>query len=114
MPYIQARLSIKLDDNQKNDVQSKLTDVVSAAFSKPKNYIMTEIQDECSLYMAGNKVEKGAYISISLLGSAAKDKCNAVTQKVCDMLNSDYGISGSGVYITYHPTELWGWNGMMF
>ena len=114
MPYIQARLSIKLDETQKSDIQSKLTDYVSEAFSKPKNYIMTEIQDECSLYMSGNKAEKRAYISVSLLGSTTKDRCNSVTQKVCDFLSSEYGLNGSNIYITYHPTELWGWNGMMF
>ena len=114
MPYIQARLSTKLDENQKSDLQSKLTDVVSLAFSKPKNYVMAEVQDECSLYMAGNKTEKGAYISVSLLGSAPKDKCNMVTQKACEILSNEYGLDGSKVYISFHPVELWGWNGMMF
>lgn len=114
MPYIQIRLSIKLDENQKADLQSKLTDVVSLAFSKPKNYIMAEVQDECPLYMAGNKVEKSAYISVSLLGSVPKDKCNMVTQKTCEILSQEYDLDGSKIYITFHPTELWGWNGMMF
>ena len=114
MPYIQARLSLNLDKTQKTDLQAKITDVVSEVFSKPKNYIMSEVQDGCSIFMASKEVENGAYISISLLGSAAKDRCNTVTQRVCDILSSDYGISGSNVYITYHPTELWGWNGMMF
>ena len=114
MPYIHARLSIKLNDEQKSDLQSKITGIVSEEFSKPKNYIMAEIADECSLYMAGNKLEKGAYISIGLLGSTTKDRCKSVTQKVCNILDAECGISGSNVYITYHPTELWGWNGMMF
>lgn len=113
MPYIQARLSIKLDENQKADLQSKLTDVISLAFSKPKTYIMAEVQDECSLYMAGNKADS-AYISVSLLGSAPKEKCNMVTQKTCEILSSEYGLDGSKVYVTFHPTDLWGWNGMMF
>jgi len=114
MPYIQARLSSKLDEAQKTNLQSKLTDFVSLAFSKPKTYIMSEIVDDCSLFMADKKLDNGAYISISLLGSASKDKCSAVTQKICEALNSDYNIDGSSIYVTYHPTELWGWNGMMF
>lgn len=114
MPYIQARLSIKLDENQKADLQSKITEVVSEQFSKPKAYIMTEVQDGCSLYMSNKKLENGAYISVSLLGSTTKDRCNVVTQKVCEFLTSEYALNSSSVYITYHPTELWGWNGMMF
>ena len=113
MPYIEAKLSIELDENQKNDLQAKLTDAVSAAFSKPKAYIMTGIEDGKSLYMAEKKLDKGAYISVSLLGSASKPACQALTKNICDVLSA-YGISGSSVYVTYHPVDLWGWNGSMF
>lgn len=114
MPYIEAKLSIILDENQKNDLQSKLTDVVSSAFSKPKAYIMASIEDNKSIYMAEKKADKGAYISVSLLGSASKPACQALTKSICDILSTDYGISGANVYVTYHPVDLWGWNGSMF
>ncbi len=114
MPYIQARLSIQTNEQQRTALQSKLTDIIAEAFSKPKAYIMTEIEDGCSLYMSGNKLEKGAYIAVRLLGTATRDKCNMITKKVCDILSSEYGINSANVYITFHPVELWGWNGMMF
>ena len=113
MPYIEAKLSVSLDENQKNELQSKLTDAVSGAFSKPKAYIMANVEDKKSLYMAQNAVQNGAYISISLLGSASKPACQSLTKNICDIL-SGFGIDGSKVYITYHPTDLWGWNGSMF
>lgn len=113
MPYIEAKLSIKLDENQKNELQAKLTAVVSDAFSKPKTYIMANIEDEKSLYMAEKKLDKGAYIAVSLLGSASKPACQNLTKNICDVLSS-YGIAGSNVYVTYHPVDLWGWNGSMF
>lgn len=114
MPYIEAKMSIKLTDQQKNDLQKKLTGAVSAAFGKPKAYIMADIEDDKSLYMAERKLEKGAYIAISLLGSASKSACQALTAEICSILQSDYGINGSNIYVTYHPTDLWGWNGSMF
>ena len=114
MPYIQARLSKNLDEKQKEDLQLKLTEVVSREFSKPATYVMTEIEDDCSLYMAGNKVDNGAYVSVSLLGSASKDRCNNVTQQLCNILSAEYGADSSKVYVTFHPENLWGWNGMMF
>ncbi len=113
MPYIEAKLSVKLDETQKNELQAKLTEVVSASFSKPKAYIMAGIEDGKSLYMAEKKLEKGAYISISLLGSASKPACQTLTGNICSIL-SEYGIDGSSVYVTYHPVDLWGWNGSMF
>ena len=114
MPYIEAKLSIELDENQKKELQSKLSDAVSSAFSKPKSYIMTNIEDSKSIFMGGNKVEKGAYIIIRSLGSVSRPSCQAATKDICDLLTKDYELSGSNIYITYHPVEFWGWNGNMF
>ena len=114
MPYIEAKFSVKLDESQKDDLQKKLANAVSSAFSKPKSYIMTNIEDDKSLFMGGNNVEKGAYIVIRSLGSIAKSSCQAATKEICDILTNEYGLNGSSIYITYHPVDLWGWNGSMF
>ncbi len=114
MPFINVQLSQKIDETQKNDLQSKLTDLVSSAFSKPKTYIMAEIDDGKSVFMAGKKQENAAYVAVSLLGNPSKSDCQILTKNICDVLNNDYGIQGNNIYITYHPVNLWGWNGMMF
>jgi len=114
MPYIEAKFSVKLDESQKDDLQKKLADAVSYAFSKPKSYIMTNIEDDKSLFMGGNKVEKGAYIVVRSLGSIAKPSCQSATKEICNTLTNEYGLNGSNIYITYHPVDLWGWNGSMF
>ena len=33
---------------------------------------------------------------------------------ICDILTDEYGLNGSNIYITFHPVDLWGWNGSMF
>ena len=112
MPYIEAKLSIKLDDSQKDDLQQKLSNAISSAFSKPKSYIMTNISDSESVYMGGTK--SGAYIMVRSLGSVSKPQCQNATKEICDILTNEYGLNGSNIYITYHPVEFWGWNGSMF
>ena len=114
MPFIEAKVSISLNDDQKSLLQKKLSEAVSQHLSKPTTYIMSEISDNSSLYMANNKMEKGAYISVRLLGGTTKDKCAGLTKDICNILKSDYDIDGSNVYVSYHPVELWGWNNMMF
>jgi phenylpyruvate tautomerase PptA (4-oxalocrotonate tautomerase family) len=114
MPYIEVKSSVKIDENKKNDLQNKLTGVVATAFSKPQMYIMTNIEDSSSLYMGGKKVEKGAYVSVSLLGSTTKSICQNLTKNICDILSSELGLNGENIYITYHSVDLWGWNGSMF
>ena len=112
MPYIDAKLSISIDDKDK--LQEKLSAMVSACFSKPTSYIMSSIQENASLWMGNKKLEKGAYLSISLLGSTTKQACALLSKQICDMLVSDYSLNSSNVYITYHPVELWSFMGSMF
>ena len=114
MPYIQARLSIETTDSQKKLLQEKLTQATANAFSKPKSFVMCEILHAKSLFMGGQKVEAGAYISIGLLGEASKAQCQGLTRNICDILKNEYSFDSSKVYVTYHPCELWGWNGSMF
>ena len=75
---------------------------------------MTNIEDAQRLYMAGERVAKGAYISVSLLGSASKSACQTATKDICDILSSTLGVDTSKLYITYHPADLWGHDGYMF
>lgn len=114
MPYIEAKMSIKLKDNQRDDLQKKLVEAVSDAFGKPKQYIMTNIEDDKILYMAENRLDKGAYIAIRLLGAASKPACQELTKEICDILQKNFDIAGTNIYVTYHPEDLWGWNGSMF
>ena len=114
MPYIEAKMSFKLEYAQKDNLHKKLEDVISGAFSKPKSYIMTSIEDATTLYMGGNRVEKGAYISVKSLGSISKSACQTATQAICNILSADLGVDTSKVYITYHPSDLWGHDGYMF
>ena len=114
MPYIEVKLSIELNDSQKDELEAKLVQAVSSAFSKPNAYIMTNIEDEKSLYMGGKKVEKGAYIEVKALGTVAKPSCQTATKEICDILTTNYGLNGSNIYVTYHSVDLWGWNGAMF
>jgi phenylpyruvate tautomerase PptA (4-oxalocrotonate tautomerase family) len=114
MPYIEAKISVKMDENKKNELQNKLTDAVALIFSKPKMYVMANIEEATSLFMGGKKIEKGAYVSVSLLGSTTKSVCQNLTKNICDVLNSELGLDGENVYVTYHSVDLWGWNGSMF
>ena len=78
MPYIEAKLTIHLDNSKKNEIEAKLSQIVSSKMSKPINYVndksliklmtkkchfIQEIEDdeeECELFVYG-------YCTLSLL-----------------------------------------------
>ena len=114
MPYIQSKLSIVLSEEQKSTLQKKLLDIVVSSTSKPKNFVMTNIEDNQDIWMSDTKIDKSAYIEISLLGSVSKQTCGIITKEICDFLQEEYLIDGKYVYVSFHPLDLWGWNGQMF
>ena len=113
MPFIDCKLTQKLNDVEKEKLKSGLGELV-ALLHKPESYLMVGIADGYDLYFAGKKLEKGAYVSVSLFGSAAANSYEKMTAAVCDLLENEFGIPAADVYVTYHPVDDWGWNGENF
>lgn len=113
MPYIDCKLTIKLGEEKKEAVKAKLGKAISV-LHKSEAYLMVGFADGYDLYMAGKKLEKGAYVSVSLFGRAAPADYEKMTGAVCDILSEELGIPGSAVYVTYHGVDDWGWNGSNF
>ncbi|MBR3058324.1 MAG: hypothetical protein IKG93_10210 [Clostridiales bacterium] len=113
MPFIQAKVTMPLNADQKELLKSEFGKLITT-LNKGESYLMVGIEDQCDLWFGGKKLEKGAYISVSLLGNAPSDLYNKMTGRVCEMLNNEFGIPGNSVYITYHPVSDWGWNGQNF
>ena len=75
---------------------------------------MVGIEDNYDLYMGGNKLEKGAYVSVSLFGNATSSAYEKMTGEICKIYEEELGIPGQAVYVTYHGVNDWGWNGRNF
>ena len=67
MPFIDCKFSMKLAEEKKESVKKKLGECISI-MHKPESYLMVGIEDGYSLYFAGEALEKGAYVSVSLFG----------------------------------------------
>lgn len=113
MPFIDCKITKKLTDEQKEKLKSKLGESV-AIIGKIESYLMVGINDGYSLYFAGKKVNNGAYIEVSLYGSASKNSYNKMTANICSLLEKEFNLSPAEVYVTYHPVQDWGWDGQNF
>ena len=111
MPFIDCKLTQTLTDAQKETLKSELGKAVWI-IRKPESYLMVGICDGYDLYFAGKKLDKGAYVSVSLFGSSPSYE--KMTEFICNLLESELGISGANVYVTYHSVENWGWDGANF
>lgn len=113
MPFIDSKITVPVTDQQKDNIKSKLGKIVSL-LNKSETYLMVGIEDNYDLYMAGQKLEKGAYVSVSLFGNAASSAYEKMTGEICKIYEEELGIPGKSIYVTYHGVNDWGWNGMNF
>ena len=113
MPFIDTRVTVEVSDPQKVEIKTELGKLI-AILNKSEAYLMVSMEDACDLWLGGRKLEKGAYVAVSLYGDAPKEAYDRLTGEICGLLQEKLGIPGNAVYITYHPVSDWGWNGKNF
>lgn len=113
MPFIDSKITVEVTPEKKEIIKAELGQAISL-LHKSENYLMVGMEDKYDLWMAGKKLEKGAYVAVSLLGNAAASDYDKLTGKICEIYEKELGIPGNAVYVTYHPVNDWGWNGSNF
>ena len=113
MPFIDSKFTVKVDEPMKEELKKDLGQLIST-LGKSETYLMVGMEDEYDLWLGGKKLEKGAYVEVSLYGNAASKDYDKLTGQICGLFADKLGIPGSAVYVTYHPVTDWGWNGANF
>ncbi len=113
MPFIDSKITLPITEDKKDNIKAKLGKAISL-LNKSETYLMVGIEDNYDLYMAGKKLDKGAYVSVSLYGNASSSSYDKMTGEICRILSEELEIPGNAVYVTYHGVNDWGWNGRNF
>ena len=113
MPFIDSKLTVTLTEEKKEIIKQKLGRAVSI-LHKGETYLMVGFQEGYTLYLGGKKLEKGAYVEVSLFGGASSSDYSKMTGEICRILFEEAGIPSACVYVTYHGLSDWGWNGSNF
>lgn len=113
MPYIDSKITLKVSEEKKETIKAELGQAVSV-LGKPESFLMVGFDDEYCLYMGGSRLEKGAFVGISLFGNASSAACEKMTAEICRIYEQQLGIPQDHVYVTYNGIRDWGWNGRNF
>ena len=113
MPFIDSKVTLKISKEKEEIIKAKLGKAITL-LGKSESYLMVGFEDEYSLYMAGEKLEKGAYVAVRILGNASSDAYSNLTNAICKIYEEELGIPGKNVYVTYIGINDWGWNGRNF
>ena len=113
MPYINSRVSVKMTEEQKEIIKSKLGAAITT-LGKSEAWLMVGFEDEYCLYFKGQKSPKIAMVEVALFGKSNSAAYNKFTAQVCDIFGEVLGIPADKIYVKYEEVNNWGWNGGNF
>ncbi len=114
MPYIEAKISKKLDEQQIENIKARFGKAIECIPGKSETWLMVNIEDKKNMFFKGEKGDDIAYVSVFTFGNAPSESFDAMTAQLCEILQSEAGICPGKTYVTYHEIANWGWNGANF
>ena len=84
MPFIDSKITVKVSEEKREKIKAELGKA-AAIIGKPESFLMVGFEDEYSLYFAGNKLEKGAYVSVDVFGSVSSSAADKMTARICEI-----------------------------
>ena len=114
MPFIGSKVSVKISKEKEEIIKKKLGEAIELIPGKSETFLMIGFEDEYSLYLGGEKLEKGAFIEVKIFGKASKDAYAKLTAAICNIYEEELGIPQNKIYVKYEEVENWGWNGSNF
>lgn len=113
MPMIDSKVTVPLPQEKRDVLKAEFGKAISI-LGKPESYLMLGFEDNYDLYFGGKKLDKGAFISVQLLGEVNSGASEKMSAKLCEILEKELGIPDDKIYITYSGYKNWGWNGGNF
>lgn len=113
MPFIDSKITSKVPEEKKEAIKAELGQAVSI-IGKPESFLMVGFEDGYCLYLGGNRLEKGAFVAVSMFGNASSAAYEKMTAEICRIFETHLGIPKDKVYVAYQGVKDWGWNGKNF
>lgn len=113
MPFIDTKVTTPLSPEKETVIKARLGEAITL-LNKTEAYLMVGFEDNYDLFFAGEKLDKGAFVSVRVYGDVAPAATAKMTAAICKILDEELGIPGEKVYVTYQGIHDWGWNGRNF
>lgn len=113
MPYIKTRTNTSISKEQESEIKTRLGNAITN-LGKSEQWLMVDFDQNCNLYFQGSNDKLIAYVEVKLYGNASSDAYNKMTNEISNILNEILNIDKNNIYVSYYPTDNWGWNGNNF
>jgi len=112
MPFIISRVSQKVSEEQELLLKRRLGKAIELVPGKSEEYLLLGFEDECHLYLCGEKSQPVAYIQASIFGNEGHLGYDAFSLEVTRIFHEVLRIPEDRVYINYADIPDWAVGGM--
>ena len=114
MPYMHVRTNVTATVEQKTRLKEAMGRAVSLLPGKTERWLMVDVEDGATLFLAGDGDRPLAMVEVELFGRSTPAAYDALTAEVCRILDETLAVPGAGVYVKYAEVEHWGYDGGNF
>ena len=114
MPMITTHTTATVTAEKKELLTKALGEAITLLPGKSEAYLMLEFIGDCQMAFHGDTTLPLAYVEVKLLGKSTKAAYEALTTRICDVLEQILGIPAEGTYVKYEEVEHWGYNRFHF
>ncbi|MEE0873757.1 MAG: phenylpyruvate tautomerase MIF-related protein [Ruminococcus sp.] len=114
MPFINIKTNASLSNEQKLELQNRLSDAISLIPGKSYHYLMIAVEDNISMMFHRDTDINMAMVEVKLFGSSTRSAYNELTAEISAILNEVAQIDGKCCYVKFSEVDHWGYDGALF
>lgn len=114
MPFCRVETNVDLNNDAKENLAGTVSKLISSALGKPEQRVMVLVHDSTVMTFGGT-TDATAFVTLGSIGLSPDQRLD-ISDKVCTLLDSEYGISSKRIYIDFRDLErsMVGWDGHTF
>ncbi len=108
MPMIVTHTTAPITAEKKEVLTRALGEAITLLPGKSEAYLMLEFAGGCEMAFHGDTSLPLAYVEVKLLGKSTRAAYEALTARICDLMEEILGIPTEGTYVKFEEVEHWG------
>ncbi|MDR1978921.1 MAG: hypothetical protein LBQ42_09345 [Synergistaceae bacterium] len=113
MPFIAVHTTTALRAEQKDTIASELGKIVTLIPNKSESVLMIDISDGHTMYFAGKKMTRCAFVDVRCYKQAPFENNKAFTEAVFKLLQDVAELEAGEVYVSISELPVWGAKGSL-
>ena len=114
MPYMHVRTNVGVDKEKQVAIKAAFGEAIALLPGKSEQWLMVDVEEQANLFLAGQGDRPLAMVEVELLGQSTPRAYEALTARVCEIMQEILDVAPDGVYVKYAETAHWGYNGSNF